>query len=151
MQIDANADNLMTAGLVGMVVVVALGLWLCRHLNHDAHRYAVGARKAMRRLSKKLNRANRLPNTKTNLAVVEGELSNALMNLEDVTGKINDNAIRLKLEQDFMVVRGDLPDLPVRVCVGDLIFSFNEGHYNQDAVLKSLNDFNRSLTKLTKI
>lgn len=148
---DGNPDNLITAGLVSMVVVVSLAVYLCRVLEQDAHRYTAGVKRAQRRLAKKLSQAVCLPPTSTDLLLVEGEVNAALMNIEDVAGKIEDDAVRVQLELSFMVVRGALPDLPIRVCVEDTIFCFSEGNYNQQAVMKSFNDFNDALLKLKKL
>lgn len=145
-----DASNMITAGLVFMAVVVAGAAFLSRYLQHDTDRYAIGTRRALGRLEKKLDRAIRMPQTTTNLGPIEMALGATLSHFEDITGKIKDDTSRAQIELSFMVVRGTMPDLALRICVDDTIFCFGESGYNQQAVLKSLKDFNETLSKVSK-
>jgi len=145
-----DASNMVTAGLLFMVAIVGGASLLCHYLRHDNDRYVIGSRKALSRLEKKLNRAIHLPRTSTNLGPVESALGLSLSYFEDITGKISDDTARAQVELSFMVVRGAIPDLPIRICVDDTIFCFDSAGYNEQAVLKSLNDFNVSLSKVSK-
>jgi|AGFT01.1.fsa_nt_gi hypothetical protein len=148
---DANTDNMITAGMLSMLLVVMGAVFLCRHLNSDTHRYANGIRKALKRLERRLHRAIRMPVTSTNLFFVEHALSVSLNKFEDITGKVDDDTVRAQLELSFMVVKADQLDYPIRICVDDLIFDFAEGCFNQQAVLDAIHDFNNGLTKLSKL
>jgi len=145
-----DASNMVTAGLLFLAFIVIGASCLCRYLVHDNDRYAIGSRRALCRLAKKLNHAIHLPRTSTNLGPVEMALGTSLSHFEDITGKIKDDAARAQVELSFMVVRGAMPGLPLRICVDDTIFCFDEDGYNQQAVLKSLKDFNNSLSKVSK-
>lgn len=145
-----EASNLITAGLLFIVIIVAGTSWFCWHLHQDAHRYAIGTRKALSRLASKLHKAIDMPCTSTDMGPIEMALGTALNHFEDIIGKIKDDTARARLELSFMVVRGMLPDLSIRVCVDDTVFCFYEGGYNQQAVMKSLTDFNVMLVKIKR-
>lgn len=145
-----EANNLITAGLVFVTILIAGASWFSWYVYYEAHRYSLGTRRALGRLSRKLHKAVTLPYTATCLPDIEVALSVSLMQFEDIAGKIKDDTARAQLELSFMVVRATVVNLPIRVCVGDTIFCFAENEYNHEAVLKSISDFNLALNKLNK-
>lgn len=145
-----EANNLITAGLIFVLILTASASWFSWYVYRDAHRYSLGARKALGHLSRKLHKAVSLPYTTTCLSDIEVALSVSLMHFEDVAGKIKDDTVRAQLELSFMVVRATVANLPIRVCIDDTIFCFAENEYNHEAVLKSIGDFNLALNKLNK-
>lgn len=145
-----EASNLVTGGLIFIAIIIGGVCWFCWHLHRDAHRYAIGVRKALHRLSGKLHQTTRLSCVPGNLTEIESVLGSALVYFEDIVGKIKDDTDRAQLELSFMVVRGSLPGLPIRICIDETVFCFNDGEYNHPAVLKSISDFNQALRKINK-